>query len=158
MSTVTIELTNLIALLFLLVIICIILLKYFNKITNENRKLMSQVDKHSEELRKLEIETRKDSTKRQRSILKGQISETLAPWTIDAVNSVKELSFLGNPIDFIGFKGLDTEEDIEIKFIEIKTGKSRLTKSEKRIKEAVEAKRVEWKTIKINELPEVEEI
>ena len=81
---------------------------------------MSQVDKHSEELRILEIETRKDSTKRQRSILKGQISETLAPWTIDAVNSVKELSFLGNPIDFIGFKGLDTDEDIEIKFIEIK--------------------------------------
>lgn len=117
-----------------------------------------KIENHSAELRELEKVTRKDSTKRQRSILKGQISETLAPWTIDAVNSVKELSFLGNPIDFIGFKGLDTEEEIEIKFIEIKTGKSRLTKSEKRIKEAVEAKRVEWKTIKINELPEVEEI
>ena len=147
-----------------LILISIIILslylcfRYIRKLISANIELRLKIENHSAELRELEKVTRKDSTKRQRSILKGQISETLAPWTIDAVNSVKELSFLGNPIDFIGFKGLDTEEDIEIKFIEIKTGKSRLTKSEKRIKEAVEAKRVEWKTIKINELPEAEEI
>ena len=62
---------------------------------------------------------RKDSNDRQRSTIKGQISETLAPWSMDAVNSVKELNFLGNPIDFIGFKGLDGEDEVEIKFIEI---------------------------------------
>ena len=134
------------------------LIKLLNSVKQENDELKVKIILHNQELSDAEKAARKDSTNRQRAILKGQISETLAPWSIDAVNSVKELSFLGNPIDFIGFKGLDTDEDIEIKFIEIKTGSSRLTKSEKRIKEAVLAKRIDWKTIHVSELPEVREI
>ena len=134
------------------------LIKLLNSIKQENNELKVKIMLHNQELNDAEKAARKDSTNRQRAILKGQISETLAPWSIDAVNSVKELSFLGNPIDFIGFKGLDTDEEIEIKFIEIKTGNSRLNKSEKRIKEAVLAKRVDWKTIHVSELPEVREI
>ena len=65
-------------------------------------------------------DARKDSNERQRNTIKGQISETIAPWSMEAVNSVKELNFLGNPIDFIGFKGLDGKGDVEIKFIEVK--------------------------------------
>ena len=53
------------------------------------------------------------------AIVKGDISETLAPWSISCVNSVKELRFLGSPIDFIGFKGLDGDGEIDIKFIEV---------------------------------------
>ena len=56
--------------------------------------------------------------------IKGDISEIIAPWSMDCVDSVKELRFLGSPIDFVGFKGLDGEGEIEIKFIEVKSGKS----------------------------------
>ena len=140
------------------VALVVYLIKLLNSVKQENDELKVKIILHNQELSDAEKAARKDSTNRQRAILKGQISETLAPWSIDAVNSVKELSFLGNPIDFIGFKGLDTDEDIEIKFIEIKTGNSRLTKSEKRIKEAVLAKRIDWKTIHVSELPEVREI
>ena len=90
------------------------------------------------------LDTRKDTGNRQRSIIKGQISEVLAPWSIKSVNSVKELNFLGSPIDFVGFKGLDGEGDIDIKFIEVKSGKSRLNKNQRRIRDAVAAKRIEW--------------
>jgi predicted Holliday junction resolvase-like endonuclease len=90
------------------------------------------------------LDARKDTGNRQRSIIKGQISEVLAPWSINSVNSVKELNFLGNPIDFVGFKGLDGEGDIDIKFIEVKSGKSRLNKNQRRIRDAVAAKRIEW--------------
>ncbi len=93
---------------------------------------------------------RKDSNDRQRSTIKGQISETLAPWSMDAVNSVKELNFLGNPIDFVGFKGLDGEGEIEIKFIEVKSGKSKLNKNQRRVRDAVKAKRIEWVEVRIN--------
>jgi len=140
------------------VALIVYLIKLLKSVKQENDELKVKIILHNQELSDAEKAARKDSTNRQRAILKGQISETLAPWSIDAVNSVKELSFLGNPIDFIGFKGLDTDEDIEIKFIEIKTGNSRLTKSEKRIKEAVLAKRIDWKTIHVSELPEVREI
>lgn len=93
---------------------------------------------------------RKDSTDRQRSTIKGQISETIAPWSMNAVNSVKELNFIGNPIDFVGFKGLDGEDDVEIKFIEVKSGNSKLNKNQRRVRDAVKAKRIEWVEVRIN--------
>ena len=65
------------------------------------------------------------------------------------MDSVKELNFLGNPIDFIGFKGLDGDGEVEIKLIEVKTGKSRMNKNQKRVKEAVESSRVSWVEVKI---------
>ena len=99
---------------------------------------------------------RKDSNERQRSTIKGQISETIAPWSMDAVNSVKELNFLGNPIDFIGFKGLDGDDEVEIKFIEVKSGKSKLNKNQRRVRDAVKAKRIEWVEVRISKI-QVEE-
>ena len=65
------------------------------------------------------MDARKDTGNRQRSIIKGQISEVLAPWSIESVNSVKELNFLGSPIDFVGFKGLDGEGNIDLSLIHI---------------------------------------
>ena len=94
---------------------------------------------------------RKDTSERQRTVIKGQISEVLAPWSIESVNSVKELSFLGSPIDFVGFKGLDGEGEINIKFIEVKSGKSRLNKNQRRIRDAVAAKRVEWVEVRVKD-------
>ena len=103
-------------------------------------------------------EARKDTGNRQRSVIKGQISEVIAPWSIKAVNSVKELNFMGNPIDFVGFKGLDGEDEIEIKFIEIKSGKSRLTKNQRRVRDAVIAKRIEWVEVRVKDVEiEIEE-
>ena len=93
---------------------------------------------------------RKDSTDRQRSTIKGQISETIAPWSMNAVNSVKELNFIGNPIDFVGFKGLDGDDDVEIKFIEVKSGNSKLNKNQRRVRDAVKARRIEWVEVRIN--------
>ena len=99
------------------------------------------------------LEARKDSVKKQRATIKGQISETLAPWSMTVVDSVSELNFLGNPIDFIGFKGLDGKGDVDIKFIEVKSGKSKLNQNQKRVKDAVVAKRIEWVETRISEIP-----
>jgi len=99
------------------------------------------------------LEARKDSTKKQRATIKGQISETLAPWSMTIVDSVSELNFLGNPIDFIGFKGLDGKGDVDIKFIEVKSGKSKLNSNQRRVRDAVIAKRIEWAEVRISEIP-----
>ena len=78
--------------------------------------------------------------------------------TRDTVNSVKELNFLGSPIDFIGFKGLDGEGDIDIKFIEVKSGKSKLNKNQRRIRDAVATKRIEWVEVRVKDTEiEIEE-
>ena len=103
-------------------------------------------------------DARKDTAARQRSIIKGDISEIIAPWSIKSVNSVKELNFMGSPIDFVGFKGLDGDGEIEIKFIEIKSGKSKLNKNQRRIRDAVVAKRIEWVEVRVKDTEiEIEE-
>ncbi len=103
-------------------------------------------------------DARKDTAARQRSTIKGDISEIIAPWSMNTVGSVKELRFLGDPIDFVGFKGLDGEGDIDIKFIEVKLGKSRLNKNQRRIRDAVAAKRIEWVEVRVRDAEiEIEE-
>ena len=97
-------------------------------------------------------DARKDTAARQRSTIKGDISEIIAPWSIQSVNSVKELNFIGSPIDFVGFKGLDGDGEIEIKFIEVKSGKSKLNKNQRRIRDAVIAKRIEWIEVRVKEV------
>ncbi len=103
-------------------------------------------------------EARKDTASRQRATIKGDISEIIAPWSMDAVDSVKELSFMGSPIDFIGFKGLDGDGDVDIKLIEVKSGKSALNKNQRRIRDAVKAidhPRLQWVEFRIEDLPEL---
>ena len=103
-------------------------------------------------------DARKDTAARQRSTIKGDISEIIAPWSIQSVNSVKELNFIGSPIDFVGFKGLDGDGEIEIKFIEVKSGKSKLNKNQRRIRDAVIAKRIEWIEVRVKDTEiEIEE-
>ena len=45
----------------------------------------------------------------------------------------KDIRFLGTPIDLIAFKGLNGSEEIEIVFIEVKTGRSVLSARERAV-------------------------
>ena len=130
----------------LLIAIIVLLIKKMLKDNKEFREFRFQRDNDI-------LEARKDSINKQRATIKGQISETLAPWSMTVVDSVSELNFLGNPIDFIGFKGLDGKGDVDIKFIEVKSGKSKLNQNQKRVKDAVVAKRIEWVETRISEIP-----
>ena len=49
----------------------------------------------------------------------------------------------------IVFKGMDNKNIKEVKFIEIKSGNSQLTPSERKLKEAIENKRVSWEEYRI---------
>ena len=50
-------------------------------------------------------------------------------------------------------KVLDGKGDVDIKFIEVKSGKSKLNQNQKRVKDAVVAKRIEWVETRISEIP-----
>ena len=141
---------------FLTVMLVYVLIRIIYRLSLQLSDLKVQIASHGQDLKDAEVNARKDSVKRQRAVLKGDITELVAPWSMTAVNSVSELSFLGNPIDFIGFKGLDQDEEIEIKFIEVKSGKSQLTSKQRKIRDAVRAKRIEWVEVRIKEI-EIEE-
>ena len=105
-------------------------------------------DKHWE----LEIPGhRKDAILKSRSVLGGLFSEQLAPFFPNFNFKPTECRFLGKPIDFIVFKGLDDKKVDEVVFVEVKSGKSKLSFVEKSLKEAIKNKKVSWEEYRIPE-------
>jgi len=77
----------------------------------------------------------------------GRIAEQLVPFTMakDLGVDLRDLRFLGSPVDYIVFKGLHRGEVEEILFVEVKAGKRRrLTDNERAVKRAVESGRIRW--------------
>ncbi|MFH2021466.1 MAG: Holliday junction resolvase-like protein [archaeon] len=87
---------------------------------------------------------RKEAVEKSRSVLTGNFSEQLAPYLPDFPFSPTECRFLGKPIDLIVFKGMDEKEPNEVVFVEIKTGKSNLSSSERKLRDIIKDKKVSW--------------
>ena len=108
--------------------------------------------------KKTELEkTVKESINRSRSVLRGKTTEHFAPITEEFLKEFvpSDAKFIGSPIDYIIFSGAGSitdgeEKDIEIVFMDIKTGKARLTKVQRAIKKAIEEKKIRWKTLELS--------
>ena len=94
---------------------------------------------------------RNDAVKRSRAVIGGQVTEQLAPLFPDFPARYDEVKFIGKPVDFIAFKGLEESCDNgekchvdEVLFIEVKTGNSALSNRERAIKQAVDEGRVRY--------------
>ena len=94
---------------------------------------------------------RKEAILKSRAVLGGYFSEQLAPFLPDFKYLPTECRFVGKPIDFLVFKGMDKKEIDEVVFVEVKSGKSKLSQSEKKLKKAIEEKKVRWKEYRIPE-------
>lgn len=100
---------------------------------------------------------RQDAAKRSRYVLKGKIAEHMVPLLRDVFRyEPADARFIGAPIDYLIFDGYSKTKDnnwdgpIEVILADIKTGDARLNKTERKIKEAVEAGRVRWETIRVD--------
>jgi predicted Holliday junction resolvase-like endonuclease len=98
---------------------------------------------------------REDAIARSRSVLRGQASEHLAPFVMKTTNP-KDYRFMGNPIDYICFEGLSdlldgvSDKITSVHFIDIKTGKASLNKSQRRIRDAINESRVQFSVINLD--------
>jgi len=77
-------------------------------------------------------------------VLSGLVNEQLAPYLPKFPYNPSEVKFLGKPIDFLVFKGLDSGNIEEIVFVEVKTNSSPLSPVEKTLRSAIENKKVSW--------------
>ena len=98
-------------------------------------------------------QAKKEALQRQRPILGGLFSEQIAPLLPDFPKGIKfsEARFVGKPIDFLFFKGMDEKDITEVVFVEVKTGKSALTFVERKLRDAIRDKRVEWREYRISD-------
>jgi len=96
----------------------------------------------------------KKSRERQRSAIKGQMAEQIAPLFKEFGYNPKDARFMGSPIDFVVFDGMSKGQIDKIVFVEVKTGKGVLSKIQRNIRGKVLHGRVEFEVVN---LPDGEE-
>ena len=99
-------------------------------------------------------EIRETAIKQSRAVLSGQFSEQIAPYMPDFPYKPTEARFIGKPVDFIVFKGMDDKKIEEVVFVEVKTGKSDLNNVERSLRNAVQDGKVSWYEYKFLEKKE----
>jgi len=92
---------------------------------------------------------RKDAIVRSRAVTRGQTVEQLAPFTESFGYDPRDARFLGSPIDLVVFDGLSEGYEVEVVFVEVKTGASRLNEREQAVRDAVEDRRVSWRELRL---------
>jgi predicted Holliday junction resolvase-like endonuclease len=95
-----------------------------------------------------EQEIRRDAIQRSQSVTVGKITEHIVPFLPDFPYNPKDARFIGSPVDFIVFDGLDAEDVRGVVFVEVKTGTATLSTRERRVRNAVQEGQVSWLEIR----------
>jgi predicted Holliday junction resolvase-like endonuclease len=83
--------------------------------------------------------------KQSRAVIGGLVSEQMAPLLPGFPFDPGDCRFIGKPVDFLVFKGMNEKEITEVIFLEVKSGAARvLNDQEKKLREAIQAGRVRW--------------
>jgi predicted Holliday junction resolvase-like endonuclease len=93
-------------------------------------------------------DARRSAIDQHRAVTHGQVYEQLVPYLPDFDFYPTDARFLGRPVDFVVFDGLDEGELRRIVFVEVKTGGSKLTSRERFIRDAIREGRVSWKEVR----------
>ena len=91
-----------------------------------------------------------------RAVLKGKMAEQIAPLLPGFAYWPSDARFLGDPIDYVIFDGYSAckddrtdGRDIELVILDIKRGKSMLTREQRCIADAVAAGRVRFEVVRV---------
>jgi predicted Holliday junction resolvase-like endonuclease len=79
----------------------------------------------------------------------GKVSEQVVPWLPGFEWNPRDARFLGAPVDFIVFDGLDEGHVRRVVFVEVKTGESALSARERQVRDAIAGRRVEWRELRV---------
>lgn len=111
----------------------------------EHKSFLMEVNRLTEELQSAQEARAKELSHRKSSEVRtGQIAETMAPFLSGFRYDPKRATFIGNPIDFVVF---DTKG---VHFIEVKSGKSRLSKGQKTIRDQINSGKVTFELFRVN--------
>lgn len=112
----------------------------------EEQRADNLLQAHKQEF---EESIRRDALARSGAVLRGQAAEHLAPYLPEFGFLPKDARFLGSPVDFVVFEGLAEERCDRVVLVEVKSGRSTLSTRERRVRDAVQSGRVEWKEVRL---------
>jgi len=96
---------------------------------------------------------REDAIIRSQAVITGRVSEQLLPFLPGFGFNPKDARFLGSPVDFVVFDGLDEGALRRVVFVEVKTGNSDLSPRERQVRDAVQDREVEWLELRVKTTP-----
>ncbi|MDD5253754.1 MAG: Holliday junction resolvase-like protein [Candidatus Nanoarchaeia archaeon] len=123
--------------------------KALGELKLKNAERLAELEKRYVELIK---GFRKDAISRSRNTLLGKLWEQIVPYLPSFKHNPADMRFIGSPIDYIVFEGMDKKDIQKVIFLEVKTRGSKLNPQEKKLREAIEKKRVKWEEIRFDEL------
>ena len=101
---------------------------------------------------------RKESVAQSRSVLRGKVAEQMAPLLPGFHYAAADARFMGDPIDYVVFHRYNalrddptTPQEVEVVLLDIKSGKSSLSKSQRAIAQAVETGRVRFEVVRVQD-------
>ncbi len=94
---------------------------------------------------------KKETREKSRTVLTGLFSEQLAPFLPDFPYRPNEVRFIGNPVDFVVFRGIEEKEPREVVILEVKSGASRLSTIQRKIRDVIRAGKVSWAEYRVPE-------
>jgi len=98
---------------------------------------------------------RHDAIKRSKRTLLGKLWEQVSPYIPKFPFRPSDMKFLGSPIDFIIFDGASENDIKQVIFLEVKSGDSKLSTQERKLKKAIEEGKVTWKQFNIDKPEEI---
>lgn len=130
------------------------LLGQMRRLNAEHHYEISQLQQqHEKEL----LDAKKRSVNTSRAVLKGKMAEQFAPVFPQFEYLPSDAKFLGDPVDYVVFsgysefrEGLRSADEIEVVFIDIKSGQARLSKGQQAIAKAIAEGKVRFETIRID--------
>ncbi len=96
---------------------------------------------------------REDAILRSQAVITGRVSEQLLPFLPGFRFNPKDARFLGSPVDFVVFDGLDEGALRRVLFVEVKTGDADLSARERQVRDAVRGGAVEWIELRARATP-----
>ena len=90
-----------------------------------------------------------EHARRSAAVVSGKVAEQLVPFSRLFKYDPRDARFLGSPVDFVVFDGLEDGNLRAIVFVEVKKGSSKLSDRERQIKEAVERCAVKFDLIRV---------
>lgn len=131
---------------FIILVLFIFVIYLWFKNREWNIKFEHKVE---EFLEKEEERIRRDAIERSARTLSGKTLEKLVPFLEKFPYDAHDIRWLGDPIDLVVFDGYAVDNPDKIVFCEVKSGDSKLTAGQKKIKELIENKKVKWEEFRV---------
>lgn len=94
---------------------------------------------------------RAEAIKQSKAVNRGLVAEQLAPHMVGFPYSPKDCHFIGQPVDYVIFSGLDAGKLDRIVLLEVKTGESQMNARERQVRDIVQAGGVTYEIYRLEE-------